>query len=60
MLDVTVEDKGADREFGLTVMYSIGGKQKGLAQKVTYSDLPMKYLEAGKWTVWVQREAQPE
>ena len=58
VLDVTVENKGNDREFGFTVMHSIGGEEKGLSKIVRYSELPQKYLQAGKWTVWVKREDQ--
>jgi len=58
VLDVTVEDKGADREFGFTVMHSIGGEEKGLANIVKYSELPKRYLQVGKWTAWVKREDQ--
>ena len=58
VLDVTVEDKGDDREFGFTVMHSIGGEQKGFSEIVRYSELPKKYLQVDKWTVWVKREDQ--
>ena len=58
VLDVTVEDKGADREFGFTVMHRIGDEEKGLADIVKYSELPKRYLQVGKWTVWVEREDQ--
>ena len=58
VLDVTVKDKGDDREFGFTVMHRIGDEEKGLADIVKYSELPKKYLQVGKWTVWVKREDQ--
>ena len=58
VLDVTVKDKGTDREFAFTVMHRIGDEEKGLADIVKYSELPKKYLQVGKWTVWVKREDQ--
>ena len=61
--DVTVKDKGADREFVFNLIYDFG---KGLTQIKTlrvstkYSELPVKYdyLQPGKWTLWVKREYQ--
>ncbi len=58
VLDVSVDDKQGDREFAFTVMHRIGDKEEGLANIVKYSDLPVKYLEAGKWTVWIRREGR--